>query len=185
MCYEIICRDGMSQDAFRMHLFPHTLKKAKIWMYSLPLGSIVLSNDMVQKFTTKFFQPFRVHRIRKEIYLFGHRDFEIYPKAWDRFNSAFRKCPNLDFPKLMQIYLFYNGQSSEFRNIIDASAGRSILTIEIDNAHKLFEMIAENQASWPIDGEALRKAAGMYIVDVVTTLATQIEAITKKLDILT
>lgn len=71
MLCDIISHEGMLQDAFRMRLFPHTLKEgAKIWMISQPLGSIVSWNDMVQKFTMKFFPPSRVHQIRNEVYLF-------------------------------------------------------------------------------------------------------------------
>ncbi|XP_022872381.1 uncharacterized protein LOC111391398, partial [Olea europaea var. sylvestris] len=160
MLCDVISHEGMSQDAFRMRLFPHTLKEgAKIWMMSQPSRSIVSWNDM--------------------------KDRETYPEAWERFKSAFRKCPNLDVPKLSQIYLFYNGLRTEFRNIVDASAGGSILTIEVDDAHNLFERIAENQANWLTDREAPRKAAGLHSVDAVTALAAQMEAITKKVDTLT
>ncbi|XP_022891701.1 uncharacterized protein LOC111406521 [Olea europaea var. sylvestris] len=182
----LISHEGMSRDAFRMCLFPHTLKEgAKIWMISQPLGSIVSWNDMVQKFTMKFFPLSRVHQIRNEVYLFRQKDHETYLEAWDRFKSAFRKCPNLDVPKLAQIYVFYNGLRGEFCNIVDASAGGSILTIEVDDAHNLFERIAENQANWLTDREAPRKAARLHNVDAVTALATQMEVITKKLDTLT
>ncbi|XP_022846187.1 uncharacterized protein LOC111368910 [Olea europaea var. sylvestris] len=148
-------------------------------------GSIISWNDMAQKFTMKFFPPSRVHQIRNEVYLFRQKDHETYPKAWDRFKSAFRKCPNLDVPKLAQIYLFYNGLHAEFRNIVDASVGGSILTIEVDDAHNLFERIAENQANWLTDREAPRKIVGLHNVDAVTALVAQMEAITKKLDTLT
>ncbi|XP_022889000.1 uncharacterized protein LOC111404422 [Olea europaea var. sylvestris] len=100
------------------------------------------------------------------------------------FKNAFRKCPNLDVPKLAQIYLFYNGPRVEFRNIVDAFAGGSILTIEVDDAHNLFERIAENQANWLTDRKAPRKISGLHNVDAVTALAAQMEAITKKLDTL-
>ncbi|XP_022848704.1 uncharacterized protein LOC111371006 [Olea europaea var. sylvestris] len=140
---------------------------------------------MVQKFTMKFFSPSRVHQIRNEVYLFKQKDHETYSEAWDRFKSAFRKCPNLDVHKLAQIYLFYNGLRAEFRNIVDSSAGGSILTIEVDDVHNLFETIAENQANWLTDRKAPRKTAGLHNVDAVTALAAQMEAITKKLDTLT
>ncbi|XP_022847548.1 uncharacterized protein LOC111370071 [Olea europaea var. sylvestris] len=140
---------------------------------------------MVQQFTMKFFPPSRVHQIRNEVYLFRQEDHETYPEAWDRFKSAIRKCPNLDVPKLAQIYLFYNGLYAEFRNIVDASAGGSILTIEVDDAHNLFERIAKNQVNWLTDREGPRKTTGLHNVDAVTALAAQMEAITKKLDTLT
>lgn len=75
-------------------------------MYSLPPESTILWKNMVQIFFMKFFPPSRAHQIKREVYIFRQRDFEIYPKAWDKFKSAFRKCPNLDVPKLVQKYFF-------------------------------------------------------------------------------
>ncbi|XP_022864784.1 uncharacterized protein LOC111384697 [Olea europaea var. sylvestris] len=69
--------------------------------------------------------------------------------------------------------------------MVDASAGESIMAINVDDAYELYERIAENQSMWPSDREVPRKTIGIYKVDVVTALTTQMKAITRKLDSLT
>ncbi|XP_057426275.1 uncharacterized protein LOC130719681 [Lotus japonicus] len=45
----------VSDDAFRLRLFPYSLKgEAKVWFQSQPQGSIVTWEDLVEKFGTKF-----------------------------------------------------------------------------------------------------------------------------------
>lgn len=58
----MINHEGISVNAFRLRLFPHTLKEcAREWSNSINPGSIVLWNDMMQKFSLKFFLSSRVH----------------------------------------------------------------------------------------------------------------------------
>ncbi|XP_022860049.1 uncharacterized protein LOC111380654 [Olea europaea var. sylvestris] len=183
---DVISHKGMSRDAFRMCPFPHTLKEgAKIWMMSQPPGSIVSWNDMIQKFTMKFFSPTRVHQIRNEIHTFKQKELESYPETWEMYKNLLRKCPNLEIPKQVQMYIFYYEIRQEFKNMVDASAGGSIMAINVDDAYELYERIAENQSMWPSDKEVSRKTTGIYNVDAVIALTAQMEAITRKLDSLT
>ncbi|XP_022899229.1 uncharacterized protein LOC111412524 [Olea europaea var. sylvestris] len=183
MLCEVISHEGISVDAFRMKLFPHTLKDtAREWFLCLPPGSIQSWNDMVQKSTMKFFPPSRVHQIRNDVHTFKQKDLESYPEAWERFKNFFRKCPNIDIPKQAQQYLFYYGLKQEFRNMIDASAGGSVMKLDVDEAYDLYEKIAENQSMWPTDREAPRKTSGLHNVDAVTALAAQMEVLTMKMD---
>ncbi|XP_022855324.1 uncharacterized protein LOC111376589 [Olea europaea var. sylvestris] len=66
--------------------------------------------------------------------------------------------------------------------MIDASAGGSVMKLDVDEAYDLYEKIAENQSMWPTDREAPRKTSGLHNVDVVTALAAQIEVLTMKMD---
>ncbi|XP_022883158.1 uncharacterized protein LOC111399906 [Olea europaea var. sylvestris] len=183
MLCEMISHEGISADAFRMRLFPHTLKdSAREWFLCLPPGSIQSWNDMVQKFTMKFFPPSRVHQIRNDVHTFKQKDLESYPEAWERFKNFFRKCPSLDIPKQAQQYLFYYGLKQEFRNMIDVLAGGSVMKLDVDEAYDLYEKIAENQSMWPTDRKAPRKTSGLHNVDAVTALAAQMEVLTMKMD---
>ncbi|XP_022880768.1 uncharacterized protein LOC111398040 [Olea europaea var. sylvestris] len=137
---------------------------------------------MVQNFTMKFFPPSRIHQIRNDVHTFKQKDLESYPEAWERFKNFFRKYPNLDIPKQAQQYLFYYGLKQEFRNMIDASAGGSVIKLDVDEAYDLYEKIAENQSMWPTDREAPRKTSGLHNVDAVTALADQMEVLTMKMD---
>ncbi|XP_022876967.1 uncharacterized protein LOC111395200 [Olea europaea var. sylvestris] len=153
----LISQEEISVDAFQMRLFSHTLKDAaREWFLYLPPGSIQSWNDM--------------------------RDLESYPEAWERFKNFFRRCPSLDIPKQAQQYLFYYGLKQEFGNMIDASAGRSVMKLDVDEARDLYERIAENQSMWPADRKAPRKIAWVHNVDAVTVLAAQMEVLTMKMD---
>lgn len=56
MLCKIISHGEMSADAFRMYLFPHTLKDGtREWLYSLAIGNIMSCNDMVKKFRRSSF----------------------------------------------------------------------------------------------------------------------------------
>ncbi|XP_022883520.1 uncharacterized protein LOC111400337 [Olea europaea var. sylvestris] len=130
----------------------------------------------------RFFPPSRTHQIMNDVHTFKQKDLESYPEAWKRFKNFFKNCPNLDIPKQAQQYLFYYGLKQEFRNMIDASAGGSVMTLDVDEAYDLYEKIAENQSMWPTDREAPRKTSGLHNVDAMTALAVQMEVLTMKMD---
>lgn len=45
-----------------------------------------------------------------------------------------------------------------------------------------YERTVENQLMWPTDREAPRKITGVYNADAMTTLAEQMEVLTRKMD---
>lgn len=52
----------------------------------------------------------------------------------------------------------------------------------IDEAHELYERIAENQSVWLVDRDTLKKSTSTYNVNAIIALAAQMELITVKLD---
>ena len=53
--------NGVTDEALKLRLFPLLLSdKAKHWLTSQPLDSIISWNDLVQKFLTKFFLPSKI-----------------------------------------------------------------------------------------------------------------------------
>lgn len=97
------------------------------------------------------------------------------------FKNLFRKCTNLDIPKQAQVYLFYYRLSPEFCNMEVTSADGSVMKMEIDDAYQLYERIVECQANWLTERDFPKKAAGIYNIDIVTTLAEQMEVIMNSL----
>ncbi|XP_022881061.1 uncharacterized protein LOC111398380 [Olea europaea var. sylvestris] len=62
---------GISDDAIRLRLFPHTLwDKAIEWLDSQPIASITTWNDLAQKFCTKFFPPAKIAKLKYDISIF-------------------------------------------------------------------------------------------------------------------
>lgn len=53
----------------------------------------------------------------------------------------FIKSPILDIPKHAQVYFFYSELLLEYRNMANASADGSIMKMNIDEAHYLYEKL--------------------------------------------
>ena len=58
--------NGVTEEALRLRLFPLSLgDRAKHWLTSQPPDSITTSNDLVQKFLTKFSHLRKLHNLCK------------------------------------------------------------------------------------------------------------------------
>ena len=70
-----IMYNGVTEEALRLRLFPLSLgDRAKHWLTSQPLNSIISWNDLVQKFLTKFFPPAKIAQPVQDINTFGQLD---------------------------------------------------------------------------------------------------------------
>ncbi|KAF7814932.1 uncharacterized protein G2W53_028901 [Senna tora] len=69
--------NGVSDDAIRLRLFPFSLRdKAKVWLQSLPEGSISTWEELAQQFLTKYFPPGKTAKMRNDITSFVLLDNE-------------------------------------------------------------------------------------------------------------
>ena len=75
-------KNGVSDDAIRLRLFPFSLRdKAKVWLNSLPPGTITTWDGLAQKFLAKFFPPAKTAKTRNEITTFVQYDMESLYEA--------------------------------------------------------------------------------------------------------
>lgn len=75
-------QNGVSDDAIRLRLFPFSLRdKAKVWLNSLPPGTITTWDGLAQKFLAKFFPPAKTAKMRNDITTFGQYDMESLYEA--------------------------------------------------------------------------------------------------------
>ncbi|XP_039118882.1 uncharacterized protein LOC120255028 [Dioscorea cayenensis subsp. rotundata] len=65
--------------------------------------------------------------------------------------------------------------------MIDAAIRVSLCNKQQSEAQNLIEEMANNGYQWSSEGNKPVKSAGIYQVDVITTLAAQVEVITKRL----
>nr|GEZ85692.1 reverse transcriptase domain-containing protein [Tanacetum cinerariifolium] len=77
--------NGVTDDALRLYLFPHSLTPhATAWFYRLPRNSINTFEQMAKMFLEKYFPPSMVTKLRNEITNFRQRSDESLFKAWGR-----------------------------------------------------------------------------------------------------
>ena len=137
--------NGMSDDAIKLRLFPFSLRdRAKSWMNSLQPNSIVIWQDLAQKFLSKFFPPSKAAKLRGEINNFCHNDGESLYEAWERFKELLRRCPHHGIEQWMLVHNFYNGLCPTTRTIIDAAASGTFMSKSATGAYELLEDMATN-----------------------------------------
>nr|GEU96508.1 reverse transcriptase domain-containing protein [Tanacetum cinerariifolium] len=79
--------NGVTDDALRLYLFPHSLTHhATAWFDRLPRNSITTFEQMAKMFLGKYFPPFMVTKLRNEITNFCQRLDESLFEAWERYN---------------------------------------------------------------------------------------------------
>ena len=152
----------MSEDAIRLRLFPFSLKdKAKSWLNSLPAGSITTWEQLAQKFLAKYYPPGKTLKMREEITLFCQAENEGLHEAWERYKELLRLCPHHGLPEWLQIQMFYNGLTSSNKNMVDASAGGSLMKKSPVEAQELIEEMASNHYQWSNERHTARRSTGV------------------------
>ncbi|KAK8924214.1 hypothetical protein KSP39_PZI019126 [Platanthera zijinensis] len=173
--------NGVTDDAIRLRLFPFSLRtKAKQWLGSLPRGSITTWAEMTEKFLTKYFPPAKTARLRADISSFVQGESESLYETWERFKEYLRRCPHHALPTWLQVQIFYNGLNIQTRQAIDAAAGGTLNNKTPEAAQTLFEEMAMNAYQWNVP-RSRPKQAGIYELDTSSTLALQVENLTKQL----
>nr|GEZ35575.1 reverse transcriptase domain-containing protein [Tanacetum cinerariifolium] len=114
---------GVTDDALRLYLFPHSLTHhATVWFDCLPRNSITTFEQMAKMFLGKYFSPSMVTKLRNEITNFRQRPDESLFEAWERYKLSIDRCPNHNMLPVTQIDTFYNGLTLRYRDTINAAA---------------------------------------------------------------
>ncbi|VFQ86977.1 unnamed protein product [Cuscuta campestris] len=72
---------------------------------------------------------------------------------------------------------FYEGLNENSRILLDASAGGSFMSLELDEAEELIERISTNGSTWYFDRPSTQpKIGGMYEVDQMSAMAAKVDS---------
>lgn len=128
---------GVTDDAFRMRIFPYSLGRAKIWLNCLEPNSIATWNDLAKMFMANYFPPSKNSKMRNEITSFGQGEAQSLFDACERFKELLRQCSRHGIPICIQLETFYNGLVPSSRNMLDASSGGDFLSKSYEEGYKL------------------------------------------------
>nr|GEY69728.1 reverse transcriptase domain-containing protein [Tanacetum cinerariifolium] len=85
--------NGVTNDALRLYLFPHSLTHHAIaWFDRLPRNSINTFEQMAKMFLGKYFPPSMVTKLRNEITNFRQCLDESLFEAWERYKLSTDRC---------------------------------------------------------------------------------------------
>ncbi|XP_073154034.1 uncharacterized protein [Henckelia pumila] len=174
--------NGVTDDIIRLHLFSFSLMdQARSWLQSLSLGSITTWEDMAVKFLAKYFPPAKSTQLKIEISSFRQNDFERLYEAWERYKYLLRRCPNNKFAYWEKIKLFYNGLNAPTRMSMDSAARGTIFAKDPAQAYEMLKKMTINSFQWPTECTGLKKSAGVYVIDPLTSFSDQISALSKQI----
>ncbi|XP_044323710.1 uncharacterized protein [Triticum aestivum] len=136
---------GVSQDTIKCMLFTFSLRDAaKDWYYSLPSRSYTWG-DISQAFLHRYFPLYKQAAIRDQILSFAQDGSESLYATWERYKYLLRKCPNHGQKDWLVLQIFYRGMTHASRDLIDMSAGGTIMNKTVEGAIILIESIAFHQ----------------------------------------
>ncbi|KAH0696705.1 hypothetical protein KY290_014090 [Solanum tuberosum] len=85
---------NVSDDAFRLRLFPFSLKgKARTWLDDLPARSIHNWDELLEAFLDELFPRGVIVELRCRVLTFKQKPHERLHEAWVRYKNCIRMCP--------------------------------------------------------------------------------------------
>nr|GFA11700.1 reverse transcriptase domain-containing protein [Tanacetum cinerariifolium] len=176
--------NGVTDDALRLYLFPHSLTHhATAWFDRLPRNSINTLVQMTKMFLGKYFPPSMVTKLRNEITNFCQRPDESLFEAWECYKLSIDRCPNHNMLPVTQIDTFYNGLTLRHRDTINDAAGGTFMKRRPEECYELIKNMTAHHNDW--DTSAQRSESSSSITSSfdseITTLKAKMAEINKNL----
>nr|GEW36824.1 reverse transcriptase domain-containing protein [Tanacetum cinerariifolium] len=141
--------NGVTDDALRLYLFPHSLTHhANAWFDRFPRNSINTFEQMAKMFLGKYFPPSMVTKLRNEITNFHQCPDESLFEAWERYKLSIDRCSNHNMLPVTQIDTFYNGLTLRHRDTINAAAGGTFMKRRLEEFYDLIENMTAHHNDW-------------------------------------
>lgn len=128
-----------------MCYFHHTLKdKAKVLLMSLPLGSLMIWEDVYNKFMEKFYSYQKTSQLKALITTFSHTEREPFHETQDRLKLLFTQYLHHSYPLQWQNQFCNDVLTTQcqfiIENIVEGVMGDKIAS----KTYNLFKMLDAN-----------------------------------------
>nr|GEV46423.1 hypothetical protein [Tanacetum cinerariifolium] len=117
--------NGVTDDALRLYLFPHSLTHHAItWFDHLPRNSINTFEQMAKMFLEKYFPPSMVMKLRNEITNFRQRPDESLFETWERYKLSInrgtfmKRRPEECYDLIKNMTAYYNDLDTSVQRIL-------------------------------------------------------------------
>nr|GEX21229.1 reverse transcriptase domain-containing protein [Tanacetum cinerariifolium] len=151
--------NGVTDDALRLYLFPHSLTHHATALFDrLPRNSINTFEQMAKMFLGKYFPPSMVTKLRNEITNFRQRPYESLFEACEHYKLSIDpcehyklsidRCPNHNMLPVSKIDTFYNGLTLRHRDTINAAAGGTFMKRRPEECYDLIENMTAHHNDW-------------------------------------
>nr|GEU78472.1 reverse transcriptase domain-containing protein [Tanacetum cinerariifolium] len=154
--------NGVTDDALRLYLFPHSLTHhATSWFDRLPRNSINTFKQMSKMFLGKHFPPSMVTKLRNEITNFRQRPDESLFEAWECYKLLIERCINHNMLPVTQIDTFCNGLTLRHRDTINAAAGGTFMKRHPKECYDLIENMTAHHNDWDTSAQRSKSSSSI------------------------
>ncbi|KAL5554822.1 hypothetical protein UlMin_042223 [Ulmus minor] len=137
---------------------------------------------------------YKINGVSEDVVRLRVFPFSLWDKAKEWLNSlpprsittwnelVQKKCPHHGIPIWLPVSTYYNGLVSNYRAMIDAAAGGSLMGKTPEDAHELLEIMAENNNQWHSERVTTKRPATVHEIDSVNALSAQVAVLSRKMD---
>nr|GEU45051.1 hypothetical protein [Tanacetum cinerariifolium] len=123
--------NGVTDDALRLYLFPHSLTHhATAWFDRLPRNSINTFEQMAKMFLEKYFPPSMITKLRNEITNFHQRPDESLFEEWER-ETFMKRCLEECYDLIENVTAHHNDWDTSVQRSESSSSITSFSDTEI------------------------------------------------------
>ena len=186
--YDLVGTMGLDservEDAYK-RLFHHSLLgEAREWYKNLPNQIFQTWAEAETAFLARFYPPSKVVSARTEISTFKQGNEESFYEAWERFRRLLRKCPNHGLPEIAQLNIFCTGLRHDWKIHLDAAAGGSMMSTDVNTALTIINNMANNDRAGQQGRVQVPKSRGVMELTTSDALLAQNKLITQQIELL-
>ncbi|KAL1534771.1 hypothetical protein AAHA92_30909 [Salvia divinorum] len=133
---------GSTEKEYRLRALPFALKgKADTWFMRLPPNSMRTWADFKSMFLDYFFPAMRTNALKKEIQGATQEGDETLSMYWSGFKGMFDACLNNRMTEAEIFNNFYEGMTSESKDLVNSSSGRDFSRLRVSEAKRIINRL--------------------------------------------
>ncbi|KAL1548304.1 hypothetical protein AAHA92_16550 [Salvia divinorum] len=151
---------GLTEEEYRLRVLPFALKgEADTWFMRLPPNSIRTWADFKSVFLDYFFPATRTNALKKEIQGATQEGDETLSMYWSRFKGMLDACPNNRMTEAEIFNNFYEGMTSESKDLVNSSSGGDFSRLRVSEARKVINRLIDAKKAYDNPrAQAIRRA---------------------------
>jgi len=95
-----------------------------------------------------------------------------------------RRCSNHDFEDIAQLNIFHNGLRLDTKMILDATAGGTMMVVDVEHATRIIDALASTDYQAQYDRQSVQKK-GVFELNSIDAILAQNKIITQQMEALT
>ena len=160
------------------------LIRLQLFLESLPIGSMINWEELVEPYMSRFFPPALTSKRRGEIIVFKPGEDESLYNAWERYKRLLKRWLMNGIDLTTHMDIFYHSMNYASKGIIDAAYYGAFKRRSVEEATQLIEDLSKCNYKAPSEASGSNnrlKGSGVIKLDQMITIEAKLDALMNKL----